>query len=200
MVHLEVEDLPEHPMPLFETWFEEVRAHGQPMPEAMTLATVARDGHPTARMVLLRKRDDSGLYFFTNYESDKADDLKHTPSAALVFWWESVRRQVRVRGTVTRASEQESDAYYALRPRPSQIGAWASPQSRELDHRRDLEKQVTEMEERFADGPVPRPPYWGGYRLEPNRFEFWQESSHRLHDRFLYVQKDGGWHKSRVAP
>lgn len=194
-------DLLDDPIELFRRWFADAQAAQMPQPDAMTLATVAADGRPSARIVLLKGVDARGFQFFTNYESRKAGELAADPRAALAFVWIPMFRQVRVSGDVVRLDAAESDAYFATRPRGSQIGAWASQQSRELADREALEARVGELDERFAGGDVPRPPHWGGYLLEPREIEFWQGRENRLHDRFLYARAaDGGWNRARLQP
>lgn len=189
------------PFVQFRNWYEEARARQVPMPEAMTLATVSADGRPDARMVLLKGRRDARFYFFTNYRGKKAADLESLPHAALVFWWEPLRRQVRIRGPVSVASAVDSDAYFESRPRNSQLGAWTSPQSEPIDSREVLLDAFAACERRYKDKPVPRPPHWGGYYVTAKEIEFWQEQPFRMHDRLLYRrQPDGGWSWERLAP
>src|SRR4051812_31517986 len=167
----------------------------------MTLATVGAQGRPSARVVLLRKLDERGFCFFTNYESRKGQELAANPWAALLFWWGRLERQVRIEGEVERLSEAESDAYYHSRPLGSQLGAWASPQSQVIANRDFLEERLAGLESEYADHAPPRPPFWGGYRLVPTVFEFWQGGPHRLHDRLRYqLQTDGSWQIERLAP
>ena len=191
-----------HPNPFaqFAQWLEGARTAGVHEPEAMTLATATADGMPSARMVLVRGHGPDGFVFFSNYDSRKAQELADNPRAALVWHWAPIGRQVRVEGTITRTTGAESDAYFASRHRGSQIGAWASAQSRPIPDRPTLEREVAELEARFGDGPVPRPPNWGGYRLAPSAFEFWQHAENRLHDRFRYEPSGAGWVISRLAP
>ena len=189
------------PFALFREWFEEARGGGHQMPEAMSLATVDETGAPSARMVLLKDCDDRGFVFFTNYESKKSLDLTQNPKAAVTFWWPRIRKQVRVAGTVERVSKQESDAYFETRPRDSQLGAWASQQSRPIPNRAFLEDRFRELERKYQDRTVPRPPHWGGYRIVPVRIEFWVEQPHRMHDRLVYFrQNDSNWRTERLAP
>jgi pyridoxamine 5'-phosphate oxidase len=191
--------LSEDPIEQFRDWFE--RAEREvPLPHAMTLATVDATGAPDARMVLLKGFGSEAFRFFTNFESTKGRQLEAAPRAALVLYWRELDRQVRVRGPVERLPDAESDEYFASRPRDSQVGAWASPQSRTLPDRSALDARVTEAEERFSRGDVPRPPFWGGYALRPEQIEFWQGQAGRLHDRFLYTREDAGWWLQRLAP
>jgi pyridoxamine 5'-phosphate oxidase len=167
----------------------------------MTLATSTPDGKPSARMVLLKQVDDDGFVFYTNYQSRKANDLDTNPFAALVFYWKLLDYQVRVEGAVTRTSDEESDEYFASRPRESQLGAHASPQSEVVAGREILERRFAELEESYGDRVVERPEHWGGYRLRPQRIEFWKSRPGRLHDRLLYErQPDGTWLRKRLAP
>ena len=189
------------PIRQFQLWFDEAVAAKLPMPEAMTLATVTPDGRAAARMVLLKQVDGYGFVFFTNYRSSKAQQLEINPYAALVFYWPQFERQVRVEGRVSKTSAEESTAYFRTRPRESQIGAWASPQSEVITTRRVLEQQARHLEERYEDRQIDRPEYWGGYRLRPDRIEFWKGRIGRLHDRFLYeLQPDDSWTIKRLAP
>lgn len=188
------------PVVFFQQWFKEAQAVGVREPNAMTLATVGADGQPAARIVLLKGVDDRGFVFYTNYESRKGDDLTAHPRAALVFWWETMERQVRIEGTVEKVTAKVSDAYFASRPRGSRLGAWASDQSRVVDDRAELEARLDEVEEQYDDGHIPRPPHWGGYRVLPTRFEFWQGRPNRLHDRLEYVPANGSWTIRRLAP
>jgi pyridoxamine 5'-phosphate oxidase len=174
------------PLDLFGTWYAEAEKSEPNDPSAMTLATVGADGTPSARMVLLKGYDASGFVFYTNYESRKGHQLLAHPKAALLFHWKSLRRQVRLEGAVTQTTPEEADAYFATRDRGSQIGAWASDQSRPLESRFALEKRVAELGARHMIGKVPRPPYWAGFRLQPLLIEFWQDGAFRLHDRLEY--------------
>jgi pyridoxamine 5'-phosphate oxidase len=188
------------PDALFEAWLAEAKASEPNDPVAMTLATVAADGQPSARMVLLKGHDARGFVFYTNQESRKAGELAGTPRAALLFHWKSLRRQVRVEGPVSLVSAEESDAYFASRARDSQLGAWASDQSRPLADRDTFEARFEAAKARFEGGPVPRPPHWGGYRVTAERIEFWQDRAHRLHERRLFARADGGWTEGLLYP
>ncbi len=165
----------------------------------MTLATATRSGRPSARTLLLRTFDNSGLVFYTSYTGRKGKEMAENPQAALVFYWPRLGRQVRIEGSVVKVSTRESDNYFSSRPRDSQLSAWASQQSRVVRNQRSLEKQVRRFEEKYP-GRIPRPPDWGGYRLRPNLFEFWKERSGRLHDRLRYRRSKGRWMLERLAP
>ena len=197
---LDERDLDPDPFVQFVAWFDGARVAGVHEPEAMTLATASSTGAPSARMVLLRGWGANGFVFFSNYESRKAGELDANPRAALVLHWALIGRQIRIEGTVARTTAAESDAYFATRARGSQISAWASAQSRPIPDRAALEQEVADLTQRFGDAPVPRPPNWGGYRLMPSSFEFWQHADNRLHDRFLYTQDGHGWRMERLAP
>lgn len=187
------------PFALFGQWYAE--AEGLFQPNGMTLATVSAEGRPSARTVLLKGFDEQGFTFFTNYDSRKAQELAANEWAALLFWWREQYRQVRLEGTVQKVTTAESDDYFATRPRGSQIGAWASPQSQALTNRAELEAQIKEIEQRFANKEVPRPSNWGGYRLQPLLFEFWQGREDRLHDRLVYGRlTQATWSIERIAP
>jgi pyridoxamine 5'-phosphate oxidase len=188
------------PIKQFQLWFDEAVAANLPLPEAMTLATATPDGKPSARMVLLKQVDEDGFVFFTNYTSAKAEQLDANPYAALVFYWSRLDRQVRVEGSVVRTSDEESRDYFRTRPRESQIGAWASAQSKVISSREVLEQRAQELEDQYRDREVDCPEYWGGYRLKPERIEFWKSRVGRLHDRILYEWGSGGWIISRLAP
>ena len=189
------------PLRLFHLWFDDARAAGLPLPEAMTLATATKDGRPSARLVLLKQADVQGFVFYTNYMSQKAQELDANPWAALVFYWPQLERQVRVEGLVSRVSTVESDEYFQTRPRESQIGALASPQSEVIPARELLQQRFAELEEFYGDREIQRPAHWGGYRLRPGRIEFWKGRPGRLHDRLLYEsQADGSWTINRLAP
>lgn len=188
------------PFALFDKWFDEARAAESNDPEAMGLATVNEAGRPSLRMVLLKGHGPDGFVFYTNEESAKGRELARNPNAALLFHWKSLRRQVRLEGSVTRVSDAEADAYFASRARDSQLGAWASDQSRPLDNRSTFEARFEEMKRRFEGGDVPRPAHWGGYRLVPDRFEFWTDREHRLHERRLFVRDGDRWTEGLLYP
>jgi pyridoxamine 5'-phosphate oxidase len=192
----------EDPFELFGDWYRTAEESGLFLPEAVTLATVDREGRPSARMVLLKGHDERGFVFFTNYGSRKAEELEANPYASLVFHWAVLERQVRVEGRVERIAEEESEAYFRTRPRGSQIGAWASDQSRPLSDRAELKQRVAETEERFKGEEVPLPPFWGGYRVVPTRIEFWQGRVDRLHDRWRFERATAGdpWSIGRLYP
>jgi pyridoxamine 5'-phosphate oxidase len=192
-------ELADDPIAQFGTWFAEA-GEQNPLPEAMALATADADGAPAVRYVLLKGFSDEGFDFFTDYRSAKASDLEANPRAALSLWWPQLGRQVRVGGDVSRLGAEESDAYFASRPREAQIGAWASHQSGPLADRAELETRLEEVEERFDGGEVERPPHWGGYRLRPQTIEFWQQGPGRLHDRFSYSREGDGWKIERLSP
>lgn len=187
------------PFDQFHRWFDDAVAAGVPEPNAMTLATVDSQGHPSARIVLLKGFDAEGFVFFTNYRSRKGRELDTQPRGALLFFWPQIERQVRIEGTVQRIAAQESDAYFASRPLGSRIGAWVSEQSSEIGNRDILARLETEARQRFGDDP-PRPPHWGGLRLRPDAIEFWQGRPSRLHDRLVYRQHEKGWRIVRLAP
>ncbi|HEV7745828.1 MAG TPA: pyridoxamine 5'-phosphate oxidase [Pyrinomonadaceae bacterium] len=189
------------PLPLFQRWLHEARAVGINLAEAMTLATATPEGKPSARLVLLKQADEQGFVFFTNYNSMKARELDSNPQAALVFYWPQLERQVRIEGKVERTSAAESDAYFKTRPRESQIGALASPQSEVIASRAALQERADLIEKSYEGREVDRPQNWGGYRMHPERIEFWKGRPGRLHDRINYDrQADGGWAVKRLAP
>ena len=189
------------PFALFDDWFAEARAAEPNDPEAMALATADADGRPSVRMVLLKGHGPEGFVFYTNEQSNKGRDLAARAEAALLFHWKSLRRQVRISGPVSRVPPEEADAYFASRSRDSQLGAWASDQSRPLDRRDTFEARVQDMTQRFDGEDVPRPPHWGGFRVSPLRIEFWQDRAHRLHERRLFLaDADGGWTEGLLYP
>jgi pyridoxamine 5'-phosphate oxidase len=193
-------DLLEDPTEQFLRWLADAEAAGIPLPNAIALATADAEARPSVRHVLLRAADERGFVFYTNHESRKGRELAENPRASFVVLWRELDRQVSVAGRVDRIDDEESDAYFATRPRGAQIGAWASPQSAVLPDRDELDRRVAEVEARFRDGGVPRPPRWGGYRLVPASFEFWQGRAFRLHDRFRYEREPTGWRLERLAP
>lgn len=192
--------LPDDPLHAFQTWLDAAVKSGLPEPTAMTLATATPEGRPDARIVLFKGFSGDAFAFFTNYDSRKGRELDANPFAALVFHWVSLKRQVRVEGPVERVPVEESDAYFQSRPRGSQIGAWASPQSETIVDRKILVELTEKTEKRFGEGPIERPAFWGGYRVRPERIEFWEERPFRLHERHLFVKDAAGWKRSRLAP
>jgi pyridoxamine 5'-phosphate oxidase len=188
------------PFQLFDEWFAEAQASEPNDPSAMALATAGPDGQPHVRMVLLKARGPDGFVFYTNQESAKADQLRENPRAALLFHWKSLRRQVRVEGEIEDVPDVDADTYFATRGRDSQLGAWASDQSRPLDSRATFEQRFEDMKRRFHGRDVPRPAHWGGYRVIPARMEFWSDRPHRLHERRLFTRADGGWTEGLLYP
>ena len=193
-------DLDPDPVVQFQAWFDRARESGPAMPEAAAVATATPDGAPSVRMVLVKQADANGFVFFTNYESRKASDLIANPRAALLFYWEPLGRQVRIEGPVTRVARQETEAYVRSRPRGSQLSALASPQSRVVESRRVLEETLAELAARYEGTDVPVPDNWGGFRLAPETYEFWQHREDRFHDRLVYQRSGDGWRIERLAP
>jgi len=200
LIAMDLGDLDEDPLRQFAVWYGEAEAAGIAQPDATALATVSADGRPSLRMVLLKGHSARGFDFYTNHESRKARELGINPRAALAFHWQPLRRQVRIEGSVTRIPEPESAAYFATRPRGSQIAAWASPQSAVVPSRAALDQLYEETAARFGSGKIPPPPFWGGYRLAPVVVEFWQGRENRFHDRIRYDRGGGDWTLTRLAP
>ncbi len=193
-------DVDPEPVEQFRRWFGEALAAGLHEPNAMIVATASPDGLPSARVVLLKGFDDRGFVFYTNYEGRKGRELEENPRAALLFYWGELERQVRIEGTASRVSGEESDAYYAGRPRGSRLGALASEQSRVVGSREVLEGRIRTLEAEYEGRDVPRPAFWGGYRVEPEAMEFWQGRENRLHDRLVYRRGEVGWKMERLQP
>jgi pyridoxamine 5'-phosphate oxidase len=193
-------DLDPDPIRLFQRWFKEANRAGLPLPDAVALATVSADGRPSCRMMLLKGVDARGFVLYTNFQSRKGAELTRAGRAALVAHWAELERQVRVEGRVEQIPAAESDAYFASRPRGSQVGAWASPQSAVVSGREELEAAYASFEKKFKGQPVPRPPHWGGFCLRPDRIEFWQGRLNRMHDRLCYERAGKGWNVTRLAP
>jgi pyridoxamine 5'-phosphate oxidase len=193
-------DLDPDPIVQFHEWFEKVIDADLHEPNAMILATASTDGKPSARTVLLKGYDEQGFVFYTNYEGRKANEIEANPMCALLFYWGELERQVRIEGRASRLSGEESDSYFATRPRESRLGAWASEQSRPVDDRSILEERVRALEAEYEGRVIPRPPFWGGYRVEPDTIEFWQGRENRLHDRIVYHRSERGWKIVRLQP
>ena len=198
---LSVKDILHNPIEQFAKWFQEEMDSQILEPNAFTLATANKEGKPSARTLLLKGFDKEGFVFFTNYESRKAEDLLQNPKAAMLFTWLDLQRQIRIEGDIEKVSQEESEEYFQSRPRGSQIGAWSSPQSQSIESREVLESNQKMMEEKFSGlEKLPVPPFWGGYRVRPNWFEFWQGRESRLHDRIVYALQNGNWEIGRLAP
>ncbi len=194
-------DLAPSPFTQFRRWYEEAVAANVIEPNAMTLATATRDGVPSARTILLKGFDERGFVFYTNYESQKGKELAENPNAALVFYWASFERQIRITGVINKISSEESESYFRSRPKGAQLGAWVSLQSQVIPNREVLEERLTELMNELADTEnIPVPPYWGGYCLAPREIEFWQGRINRLHDRFRYTRLNGDWKIERLSP
>lgn len=198
---LNSENLTENPMHLFKKWFDEIeRIDRDSENNAMTLSTIDLEGYPKNRIVLLKKFNDEGFVFYTNYTSEKALAIEENPKVSLSFFWPVLERQVVIKGVAVKVSSEESDVYFTSRPRGSQIGAWVSHQSHVIEEREVLEKRQLELEERFSGQSVPRPDFWGGYLIKPHFIEFWQGRPNRLHDRFRYSKQEQNWKIERLAP
>ena len=200
---LKREDLDDSPYSQFNKWFEQAQAADLDEPNAMSISTVSAHGEPSSRTVLLKLYDDRGFVFFTNYNSQKAREIEHNPQVALLFPWLALERQIRISGRAEKISSKESFNYFTSRPKGSQIGAWISPQSQIIESRDFLKSKLAEMKAKFSSGKIPLPNAWGGYRIIPNKFEFWQGRSNRLHDRFVYQKtedKQHHWNIHRLAP
>ena len=197
---LSVAETADNPTEQFRKWFEEARKGQATEPSAMVLSTASPEGRPSARVVLLKDITETGFVFFTNYKSRKGKEIEANPYASLTFFWPELERQVRIEGKLQKVDQQISDSYFSSRPRNSQIGAWASPQSEQIPNRGILETRERDYIERFDGKDIPRPEHWGGYELIPDQLEFWQGRKSRLHDRILYVKEPGGWTRKRLAP
>jgi pyridoxamine 5'-phosphate oxidase len=200
LARLSESSAPGDPFRLFGRWFRAVLARGGADPHAMILATAGAGGRPAARAMLLKEWSEAGFVFASNYASRKGREIAANPNAALLFYWPAWQRQVRIEGRLAPLAARANDAIWAERPRGAQLGAWTSPQSRPIAGRDALERRLARVRARFGDGPVPRPPHWGGYRLVPRRVEFWQGRADRLHDRIVYTRSRGRWSRSRLAP
>lgn len=194
-------DADPNPFGQFKLWFEQALNAQLPEPNAMTIATASLDGKPSARMVLLKDYDQRGFVFYTNYDSEKGQQLRQNPWGAIAFWWAELERQVRITGGVERVSEAEADKYFQSRPKSSQLGAWASHQSQVIQNREVLEQRLKQLKDEYENKTVLRPPHWGGFRVIPDQIEFWQGRPSRLHDRLLYQRgEDGTWSRQRLSP
>lgn len=193
-------DVAQDPILQFGKWWDEAIQSDISEVNAMTLATCNNEGYPSARIVLLKGFDETGFIFFTNYESNKAKELEENPKAALVFFWKELERQVRIEGVIEKADENMSDSYFISRPHDSQVGAWASPQSKVIKNREVIEEKFLDLSREYAAGVIPRPQFWGGYIVRPEKMEFWQGRTSRLHDRILYTKSNADWIIERLAP
>jgi len=197
---LKRKDLAKNPLHQFKLWLDEAIQADLIEPNAMSLATATLQGKPSCRTVLMKAFDEKGFVFFTNMQSRKAQELKENPQAAAIFWWHELERQVTLEGKIEETAPGEAETYFSKRPRGSQLGTWSSQQDQSLESREKLEAAYNHAKERFSRAEVPMPPYWGGFRLIPTRYEFWQGRSDRLHDRFVYVLKEGNWQIERLSP
>jgi pyridoxamine 5'-phosphate oxidase len=197
---LELASLPSDPVVLFRRWYEDAERAGIPLPNAMALATASADGRPSIRHVLLREIEDRGFVFYSNHGSRKGTELAENPRAAFSIYWRELDRQISVTGDVSRVSEEQSDAYFATRPREARLGAWTSRQSSEIGSRDELMERFAAFDAEYPGDEVPRPSFWGGYRIDPITVEFWHGRAHRLHDRFLYERAGDGWTLRRLSP
>ncbi|PHR84405.1 MAG: pyridoxamine 5'-phosphate oxidase [Colwellia sp.] len=188
------------PLALFTQWFNDASKSGILLPEAMSVSSCSGDGQPSSRMVLLKNFDEQGFVFFTNYGSRKSHELKENNKVALLFHWNVLQRQIRIEGTVEKVTAQESAAYFHSRDRGSQVGAWASKQSQKLTHDNELKERMTHFNDKYAQGEVPHPEFWGGWRVKPTNIEFWQGRASRLHDRICFEKKDDAWHNFKLHP
>jgi len=200
MGQLNISDLPPNPFQFFESWLGSALKSGEPEPTAMIVATIDQSGFPQSRVVLLKSADDKGFTFYTNYLSNKGVDLEKNPKVSLLFFWPLLQRQVRITGTADKVDRTETENYFSSRPEGSKIGAWSSDQSREIPSRDYLETRYLYFSEKFKNQEIPAPPHWGGYRVTPSRFEFWQGRESRLHDRYAYEQVGERWKISRLSP
>ncbi len=188
------------PLPLFKDWFDEANKAGILLPEAMSVSTCSSDGQPSSRMVLLKSFDEQGFVFFTNYQSRKSQELTENSKVALLFHWNVLQRQIRIEGTVEKISQQESADYFHSRDRGSQVGAWASKQSKKLSHDNELKERMSHYQDKFSVGEVPHPEFWGGWRVKPHAIEFWQGRANRLHDRICFEKQQGSWSQHKLHP
>ncbi|MCI2284678.1 pyridoxamine 5'-phosphate oxidase [Colwellia sp. MSW7] len=201
-VALPLPEIPSHssPFPLFKQWFEEANKSGILLPEAMSVSSCSSQGHPSSRMVLLKKFDEQGFVFFTNYGSRKSHELSENNNVALLFHWNVLQRQIRIEGTVEKVSQQESADYFHSRDRGSQVGAWASKQSQKLSHDSELKDRMAKLSQQYAEGEVPHPDFWGGWRVKPTYIEFWQGRASRLHDRVCFEKQADDWTHFKLHP